>query len=80
VGCCGFWLFCVDPLSLANSHIVHLPGSASCVFAYWGSAAPMLSLYSFYNYARGHCEAVQSFSRVVHCAQSDFESKSVLRE
>jgi len=32
-----------------------------------------LSLLLFYNYARGHCEPVRSFSRVVHS-----KSKSVL--
>jgi len=36
------------------------------VLAYCGSAAPLLSLHSFYNYARGHCEAARNFFRVVH--------------
>jgi len=31
------------------------------VLAYCSSAAPLFPLQSFYNYARGHCEAVQSF-------------------
>jgi len=30
------------------------------VLAYCSSAAPLLSLQSFYNYARGHCEAAQA--------------------
>ena len=36
-----------------------------CVLAYWGSAALLLSLESFYNYARGHCKAARGFARVV---------------
>jgi len=24
MGCCGFWLFCVDTLFIVNGHIVHL--------------------------------------------------------
>jgi len=36
------------------------------VLAYCGSAAPLLSLQSFYNYARGHCEAARSFFRAMH--------------
>jgi len=36
-----------------------------CVLTYWGSAALLLSLESFYNYARGHCKAARSFTRVV---------------
>ena len=32
----------------------------SCVLAYCSSPAPLLSLQSFYNYARGHCEAAQA--------------------
>jgi len=35
------------------------------VLAYCGSAAPLLSLQAFYNYARGHCEAARSFSRAM---------------
>ena len=36
-----------------------------CVLAYWGSAALLVSLSSFYNYARGHCKAARNFARVV---------------
>ena len=36
------------------------------MLAYCGSAAPLLSLQSFYNYARGHCEAAWSFFRTMH--------------
>jgi len=36
------------------------------VLAYCGSATPLLSLQSFYNYARGHCEAARSFVRAMH--------------
>jgi len=32
------------------------------VLAYCSSAAPLLSLKSFYNYAKGHCEAVQALN------------------
>jgi len=38
----------------------------SCVLAYCCSAAPLLSLQSFYNYARGHCEGARSFFRAMH--------------
>jgi len=55
------WLF----VSREQSHCA-FSGSASYVLAYWGSAAPLLSLQSFYNYARGHCEAMQNFFKVVH--------------
>jgi len=44
-------------------------GSASCVLTYWGSAAPLLSLLSFYNYTRNHCGATRNFFKVVY---SDF--------
>jgi len=37
-----------------------------CVLAYCGSVAPLLSLQSFYNYAKGHCEAARSFFRAMH--------------
>ena len=30
------------------------------MLAYFSSAAPLFSLQSFYNYARGHCEAAQA--------------------
>jgi len=36
-----------------------------CVLAYWASVAPLLSLSSFYKYARGHCKVAWSFARVV---------------
>ena len=35
-------------------------GLDSCVITYFSSAALLLSLQSFYNYARGHCEAAQA--------------------
>jgi len=42
-------------------------GLDSCVLAYCGSAAPrLLSLQSFCNYARGHCEAARNFFRDMH--------------
>jgi len=41
-------------------------GLDSCVLAYCGSAAPLLSLQSFYNYARGYCETARSFFRAMH--------------
>jgi len=43
-----------------------LSGLDSCVLAYCVSFAPLLSLQSFYNYARGHCEAARSFFRAMH--------------
>jgi len=39
------------------------------MLAYCGSAAPLLLLQSFYNYARGHCEAARNFFRVVHSVE-----------
>ena len=30
------------------------------MLAYFSSSAPLFSLQSFYNYARGHCEAAQA--------------------
>jgi len=62
----GVWLFFIDPSFLVNSHLGHSSGLDSCVLTYCDSAAPLLSLQSFYNYARGHCEAARNFFRVVH--------------
>jgi len=36
------------------------------VLAYCDFGAPLLSLQSFYNYARGHCEAARSFFKPMH--------------
>ena len=54
------------PFVFREQSLCLFSGSASCVLAYWGSAAPLLSLQLSYNYARGHCEAARNFFRVVH--------------
>ena len=36
------------------------------MLTYCGYAAPLLSLQSFYNYARGHCQTARSFFRAMH--------------
>jgi len=65
-------------VSREQSHCAFL-GSVSCVFTYWESAAPLLSLQSFYNYARGHCEVTRNFFRVVHSVfVSVWNSKTAL--
>jgi len=49
------------------------------VLTYWGSAAPLLFLQSFYNYTRGHCEAARNFFRVVQSVfVSVWKSKTAL--
>jgi len=62
----GFGRFPLTFRFSVNSHLGHCPGMDSCMLTYCGSAAPMLSLQSFYNYARDHCEAARSFFRVMH--------------
>ena len=58
---------CLDDLSfLREQSFWSFLGLDSCVLACCGSAAPLLSLQSFYNYARGHYEAARNFFRVVH--------------
>ena len=78
-GCClgGVLLWWCDGLLLAlvvlrrpsvSSEEPHCAWSGTdyCVFAYRGSAAPLSSLQSFYDYRRGHYEAAQNFFRVAH--------------
>ena len=60
----GFWSFFIDLLLLVAATFCIL-GLDFCVLAYWGSAALLFSLQSFYNYARGHCKAARIFVRVV---------------
>ena len=49
------------------------------MLAYWGSAAPLVSLQSFYNYARGHCEGARNYFRVVDSfVASVWNSKTAL--
>ena len=60
----GFWSFFIDLLLLVAATFCIL-GLDFCVLAYWGSAALLVSLSSFYNYARGHCKAAPNFTRVV---------------
>jgi len=65
MGYCRVWSFFIDLLFLVKSPWSFL-SLDSCVLAYCGSGAPLLSLQSFYNYARGHCEAARSFFRAIH--------------
>ena len=60
----GFWSFFIDLLLLvaATCCILDLD---FCVLAYCGSAVLLLSLQSFYNYARGHCKVARRFAKVV---------------
>ena len=60
MGCCRVWSFFIDLSFLCEQSPWLLSGLDSCVLAYWGSAAPLLSLQSFCNYAKGHCEAARS--------------------
>ena len=47
-------MFFIDLLLLVASALAFcILGLDFCVLAYWGSAALLLSLESFYNYARG---------------------------
>jgi len=62
----GFGRFFIDLSFLREQSPQSFSGLDSCVLAYCGSAAPLLSLQSFYNYARGHCEAARSFFRAMH--------------
>ena len=68
VGCCRVWSFFHWPLvsEVREQSPWSFSGLDSCVFAYCGSAAPLHSLQSFYNHARGHCEAARSFFRAMH--------------
>ena len=55
----GLVVFFID-LSFLREQSPWFSGLDSCVLAYCSSAAPLLPLQSFYNYARGHCEAAQA--------------------
>jgi len=65
MGCLRGWLFFIDPSFLVDSHFDHSRAWISAC-SLTAAAAPLLSLQSFYNYARGHCEAAQSFFRAMH--------------
>jgi len=56
----GLVVFVIDLSFLREQSPWSFLGLDSCVLAYCSSAAPLLSLQSFYNYARGHCEAAQA--------------------
>ena len=62
----GFGRFFHWPLISSWTVTLIILGLDSCVLAYCGSTAPLFSLESFYNYARGHCEAGRSFFRAMH--------------
>jgi len=66
MGCCRVWSFFIDLSFLREQSPWSFSGLDSCVLAYCGFAAPLLSLPSFYNYARGHCEAAWNFFRGMH--------------
>jgi len=81
-GCCCFFseLFFADLLFFSWTIILYILILASYVFAYWDSSRSVLSLQSFYNYARGHCENARNFFWVVHrfCCSSVRNSKTAL--
>jgi len=55
----GLVVFFIDLLFLREQSPWSFSGLSSCVLAYCGSAAQLLSLQSFYNYARSHyCSGV----------------------
>jgi len=62
----GFGRFFIDLSFLREQLSWSFSGLDSCVLAYCGSAAPLISLQSFYNYAGGHCETARSFFRAMH--------------
>ena len=57
-----FGHFFID-LSFLREHILRLGFLRARLLQL---CAPLLSLQSFYNYARGHCEAARSFFRAMH--------------
>jgi len=64
---CRVWSFFIDLSFLGEKLPWSFSGLDSCVLAYCGSAAPaLLSIQSFYSYARGDCEAARSFFRAMH--------------
>ena len=48
------------------------------MLAYFSSAAPLFSLQSFYNYARGHCEAAQASNCSGVCCEEGIGGGGVL--
>ena len=48
------------------------------MLAYFSSAAPLFSLQSFYNYARGHCEAAQASNCSGVCCEEAIGGGGVL--
>jgi len=56
----GFGRFFIDFSFLREQSTWSFSGLDSCVLAYFSFVAPLFSLQSFYNYARGHCEAAQA--------------------
>ena len=62
----GLVVFSLTFCFFVNSHLNHSRAWISACSLTAALAAPLLSLQSFYNYARGHCEAAWSFFRAIH--------------
>jgi len=62
----GLVVFSLTFCFFVNSHLNHSRAWISACSLTAALAAPLLSLQSFYNYARGHCEAALSFWRAMH--------------
>jgi len=62
----GLVVFSLTFRFFVNSHLDHSRACIPTCLLTAALAAPVLSLQSFYDYARGHCEAAQSFFRAMH--------------
>jgi len=62
----GLVVFSLTFRFFVNSHLDHSRAWILVCSLTAALAAPLLSLQSFYNYARGHCEAAWSFFRAMH--------------
>jgi len=62
----GLVVFSLTFRFFVNSHLDHSRAWIPACSLTAALAAPLLSLQSFYNYARGHCEAARSFFRAMH--------------
>ena len=66
VGCCRVWSFFHWPLVSSWTVTLIILGLGFLRARLLWLCVPLLSLQSFYNYARGHCEAARSFFRAMH--------------
>ena len=78
MGCSGFGRFFTDLTFLREQSTRSFSGLDSCVLAYFSSAAPLFSLQSFYNYARGHCETAQASDCSGVCCEEGIGGGGVL--